>query len=125
MYIKIYWKVMAWGLLMLVVFLAPSNRLPEGPTLPFADKIAHVFLFFVFSLLLLLARIRQSTIIIRPRDLVIRVLIIAVIFGALIELTQSLMAIGREGSLFDLIADLAGALFGSFFVFLLKKSPPC
>lgn len=116
---------MAWGLLMLVVFLAPSNRLPEGPTLPFADKIAHVFLFFVFSLLLLLARIRQSTIIIRPRDLVIRVLIIAVIFGALIELTQSLMAIGREGSLFDLIADLAGALFGSFFVFLLKKSPPC
>ena len=119
MYIRIYWKVLIWVVIMLVVFLAPSNSLPEGPELPYLDKIAHVFLFAVFAVLLLLARMQH----IEKSLLVLgySVLIIAFILGALIEFSQSLMDIGREGSLLDLLADLVGSLLGYFFVIILKK----
>ena len=108
---------------MLVVFLAPSNSLPEQPELPFADKIVHVFLFSVFAFLLLLARYKhRGTQLFRFKP-VITALIFALVFGASIELAQSLMNFGREGSLYDLVADFLGSLTGCLLVLLMKKYP--
>ena len=123
MYIRIYWKTITWAVVMLVIFLAPLNRLPEGPELPYTDKIVHVFLFAVFSFLLYLARIQHAG---KNSDFfkhVVLLLIISIAFGAFIELAQLLMAFEREGSLNDVIADLVGALVGGFSAFLFNRYP--
>ena len=120
MYIRIYWKSFIWGLMMMVLFLVPLNKIPGGPELPFADKAVHVFLFLVFSFLLLLARIQHvgtGSILLKQA---IRVLIISILFGAIVELSQSWMALGREGSVYDLFADFVGSLLGWFSVFLFR-----
>ena len=122
MHFRIYWKVLIWSLLMLMIFLAPSASLPDGPETPFFDKFIHIGIFAVFSFLLITAIMQHKGIISLRFPLILNVLLYTLIFGSLIELAQSSMDLGREGDIYDLISDLVGYFLGLLGVFIFKKN---
>ena len=120
MFIRLYWKVFAWSLLMLILFIAPSRSLPEGPGFPMFDKIVHILLFGVFTSLLILARFRQKQDFHIRFPLVLHTFFTALLFGILIELIQLWMNMGREGSIADVLADMAGYFAGLGLIWIYK-----
>jgi VanZ family protein len=121
MYIRIYWKVIGWSFFMLLIFLAPASDLPEGPELPHMDKLAHIVVFAIFTILLYQARIKHKGIRVISFSLILNLLIYTMVFGAAIELAQSFMGLGREGNIYDLISDLAGYFLGFISIFIYTK----
>jgi VanZ family protein len=123
MYIRIYWKLILWSLIMTIILLVPSNKLPDGPVFPFSDKIIHVFLFAVFAFLLMLGRYNHARNRVFALWPVIAMFLISTAFGAILELAQSIMALGREGSITDIFADAAGFVPGWLSaIWFIKKS---
>ena len=112
MYLRIYWKVSLWSIIMTIILLVPPNKFPEGPVLPFFDKIVHVFLFTVFAFLLTLGRYKHTGNKVITLQSFIFMFLITTAFGAILELAQSWMALGREGSFTDIAADAAGFILG-------------
>ena len=104
---------MRTALAVLVLTLMPGRDVPAWPWAEQVqlDKFVHAFLFGMQSLLLGLAlasmrwRFR-----IGPRALGA---VLAIAYGGVIELLQQAMGQGRQGDVLDLLADAAGALFGS------------
>jgi VanZ family protein len=121
MFIRIYWKVIAWAFLMLLIFLAPASDLPEGPELPYLDKLVHVGMFAIFTILLYLASMKHKGIRVISFPLILNLLIYTMVFGAAIELAQFFMDLGREGDIYDLVSDLAGYFLGFISIFIYKK----
>ncbi len=122
MYLRIYWKVLGWSLLMLVLFLAPAGQLPESPEIPLFDKGVHIFMFSVFSVFLFIARMTHRKIKLLNRNLMVYVFLSVLLFGMLIEISQSLLDLGRNGEILDLLADLAGFFIGLLFILVLQKN---
>lgn len=114
MYIRIYWKVTVWLIIMLASFLAPSGRLTAGPEHSMFDKAIHALLFAVFTLLLLNARYKHSGQRVMSFLPLAFLCFLTIFLGAIIELAQTTMALGREGSLYDLVADTVGFFLGLF-----------
>ena len=75
----------------------------------------HAFLFGVQGVLLGLALANKRTWR-SPAQPFLWALLIAILFGALIEVLQENMDIGRHGDVWDLVADGAGALLGYSFL---------
>ncbi len=106
-----------WALGIIVLTLMPSSDVPRWPWAAqvHLDKFVHAFLFGVQGVLLGLAFANRRT----WRSLAhpfLLALLIAILFGAVIELLQENMDIGRHGDVWDLLADGAGALLGYSFL---------
>lgn len=100
-----------WALLILVLCLMPGKALPswQWADLFNADKFVHFALFAVLMMLLASGLVRAGV----PVGNALAIsLVIAVIYGGLMELLQMLPALGRRGDLNDLLANTAGAVFG-------------
>ena len=89
------------------------------------DKLVHVFVFGVLSFLLirafmhLVAASRFKT---NPKAWAV---LIGLIYGAVIELLQEYVFIGRTGDLKDVVANAIGSFAGSWwFVYWGKKKLP-
>ena len=121
MIIRYYWKVSVWSLFMTIIFLIPLDNKSYGNELPFFDKIIHVGLFALCSLLLFRARMHHKNTKSAGWLIIIQVISSMLIFGALIELAQSAMGLGRMGSISDLLADFIGSLVGYLILLLLQK----
>ena len=121
MIIRYYWKVSVWSLFMTIIFLIPLDNTSYDNEIPFFDKIIHVGLFAFCSLLLFRARMHHRSTKRANRLLIIQVMSSILFFGALIEIAQSIMDLGREGSIYDLLADFLGSLVGYFSLLLLQK----
>ena len=121
MIIRYYWKVSVWSLFMAILFLIPLDNTSNDIEIPFFDKIIHVGLFAFCSLLLFRAIMHHKSTKSANRLLIIQVMSVMLIFGALIEIAQSTMGLGREGSIYDLLADFLGSLIGYFLLLLLQK----
>ncbi len=102
-----------WALGILVLTLMPASDVPAWPWAERVqlDKWVHAFLFGVQGVLLGLALIRM-----RPSGnrtgLLVLATLLAIAYGGLIEVLQSLLGDGRTGDVMDLLADAAGALLG-------------
>jgi len=84
------------------------------------DKIVHILLFGVFTSLLILARFRQKQDFHIRFPLVLHTFFTALLFGILIELIQLWMNMGREGSIADVLADMAGYFAGLGLIWIYK-----
>lgn len=85
------------------------------------DKIIHVFIFSVQTYLVLFAVSLQY---LSGRNRFINMLVILAIifaFAALTEILQKYVFIGRDGNLFDFIANVAGIVVGLLAYNLLVK----
>ncbi|MDE7154371.1 MAG: VanZ family protein [Muribaculaceae bacterium] len=94
----------------------PPMRLP---LFPHFDKVAHALMFGLMVLAMLFDYSRKGGTSIY-RFAIISVMV-SVAFGALIEILQSNMGLGRSGDWYDLLADAGGALIFSAFAPLMGR----
>jgi VanZ family protein len=106
-----------WAIGILVLTLMPGNDVPAWPWAEKVqlDKWVHAFLFGVQGVLLAMALLH-----LRPEGhrngLLVWATVLAIAYGALVEVLQSVMGDGRTGDVLDLLADAVGALLGLFWM---------
>lgn len=114
--VRIRYKTLTilWALVILILTLIPSDKLPPTPswdTLSF-DKVAHAGVFAVLIFLMSASFWKHS----RSRFLreypAFSSLLISVLFGIAVEILQTTLGWGREGSLLDVVSNTVGCLIG-------------
>ena len=105
---------LAWAALVLWLTLTPTARLPRTPhwELLSFDTAAHAGVFAVLAVLLVFSARRQVRWPGLQRRAWAVVLGFCVAFGALIEVLQLNMALGRHGEWSDILSDSLGAAAG-------------
>lgn len=111
-----------WGLLIAIALFTPGDSIPESGliNIPHFDKVVHATLFLVLEWLVLLElhwRPGQRT----TGKQIIRVSLVVTVFAISTELLQMISWVGRDGSVFDLLADLTGILLALAGIRPLKK----
>ncbi len=97
---------------MSVLFLIPSRDIPFSLPIPHLDKLVHVGLFMVFTILFIQDRLKSSGLKTITTAYILTTLLIVLFFATLVELLQVTMHAGREGDIIDILCDLAGFMFG-------------
>ena len=111
------WPAIIWGIVLAVLMLLPQDSFPESKLLSY-DKLAHVVVFTIFSLLVLTGiELKRSS---KSNNNSRRItLTICLVYGILLEGLQSYVP-GRMSDIYDLIANFTGGLLGvilfSFFI---------
>ncbi len=104
-----------WTLVIALLTLMPGNYVPRVITFLdwlSADKVLHFLLFGIYLYLLTEGFHRQTGSSLLSRYAVIWGLVIGIIFAFLIEVMQRHVIPGRNGNIYDFLADLAGSLLG-------------
>lgn len=116
-----YRNSILWLLVIIVLTLIPLSN-PSGiERFPhWFDKIVHFVLFAVFSVLLMSDFIKDKKV--TSGQLLITVIVFTAgfIIGITTELTQHFLIRSRTGSVYDLIADMAGQVTGIIVYKMLK-----
>jgi VanZ family protein len=103
----------------------PGNYFPEIPTiwdLLAPDKIIHLFIFGVFTILLSFGLIHNSGKSISLRVFALTVIGSGIIYGGITELLQAYIFTWRQASVYDFIADSVGCVAGYLlFRYLISK----
>ncbi|MES2574546.1 MAG: VanZ family protein [Bacteroidota bacterium] len=108
-----------WTGLILFFCLVNSNELKQI-TIPNFDKVIHVFFHFVFTALWFLffkKKLNDSS---KYKVFTISV-VLSLFFGILIELLQQYFTTTRTGDIFDIMANLLGALLAVASIVLINK----
>ncbi len=108
---KNFWKTSIWLLIICYLTLTPSQNLPKMPHLFEYDKIGHIMLFLIFTLLLIKS-ISLSTTELTLQKIKFIVFISSTFISGLIEILQANFIQNRSGDVRDLIADIFGTLIG-------------
>lgn len=116
-----YWKTLAWSLIMLFLFLLPVNNLSIKPPISFISEIVHMVMFFFFTLLLVYDQMKSGSLE-KPSfyNYLIAVLL-SLLFGSVIELSQSLLGSGRKAEVLDIMFDLLGSILSVGFMLLFYR----
>ncbi len=108
MKVKTYWPAILWAIVILILTLIPSHRIPESPDWHISfDKLAHSLMFMALGLLLL---IKSG---IRHQRRLIQVFLLLAAYGLLLE-TLQLLVPSRSFSWLDVIANIVGIISGNF-----------
>lgn len=113
--LKQNYKSIFWAFLILVLSLShidTSDSIKEF-IIPHSDKLVHIFLYTVFSFLLLLENKKGKGIFIR--------LPFALFYGILMELFQHYFTLHRSMEFYDILANLSGIFIGLLFYTKLNK----
>ncbi len=91
------------------------DPLPETdmPFIEGMDKVVHGIMMFGVITSLSFDYIRHKRLSVKmPLGRLLVFLAFTVVFGAVIEVAQEMMALGRGGDMYDFVADCIGAIFG-------------
>jgi len=104
-----YYKYLsiAWGIIIPILCLMPSNDLPKAENIPHLDKIVHFSLYFIWSIPLLSTSNRYNW-----KILDYFLILLMLLFSFFIEILQLILPLGRSFSLLDLMANSAGLAAG-------------
>lgn len=117
-----YWAALLWAAFILLLIGLPGQDLPNIDfwDINFEDKLAHVGVFGIFSLLLLLGykrhRVKSA-----PTPVLIFFICVGIGFGGLTELLQGWLFTTRFADIFDFIADAIGSVLGTVLGSLYSK----
>ncbi len=102
------WKlpVLLWCLIIMILTSCPKLNVPTG-TFDYMDKLAHLFIYFILTLLVIRALVRDGNKLL-PGD-ARKVLYITGGFAVFDELHQIPIP-GRSGDFYDVLADILGIL---------------
>jgi len=106
------WGSILWTLVIFILCTLPGENIPDPHLdIPHIDKIVHFGMFFIFSILLTHLLKLESSFCLR---LIYAIVIFsAFVYGGSIELLQHYF-FNRSGDVYDLSADMAGAIAGCF-----------
>ena len=107
-----FWKSACWFILILIVTFLPGSSSKRIRLFIHADKLIHLLLFMIFSLLLIFdaRRFFQTSSI--QKNIAIAVTLTGLAAGLFTELVQHFLIVDRSGTIGDLIADVGGILIG-------------
>jgi len=125
MQIRKLWPAVAWALVILLLTGVPGSYFPKVTSFwewITPDKAVHVFIFGVQAFLLLTAYHEQylsSSSRFLYRSIILSV---TILFALLTEVLQAYVFIGRNGNVYDFIADVVGVGVGLLaYILLFKK----
>ncbi|MES2747777.1 MAG: VanZ family protein [Bacteroidota bacterium] len=101
-----------WTVLITILSLITVGNIGGKIALPHKDKMIHFVFYFVFVLLWF--HVKKSGNNYKKTSVV--VFLIAIGYGLLMELFQSVFTTTRKADIFDVIANSSGALAGLFFI---------
>jgi hypothetical protein len=107
-----FWKSACWFILILSVTFLPGSTGKRIRLFIHADKIIHLILFLIFSLLLIsdAKRFFQSSLV--KKEIITTVILAGVLTGLFTELVQFFLITDRSGTFGDLLADIGGIATG-------------
>ena len=108
-----FWKSTLWSIIILLGLLTPGEHLPDSKLfhIPHMDKVIHFCLFGILVFLMLAEGLLPGKHRFRNYQMFGA---ICLLFAVLTEWLQHFPWVGRDPSVYDLLADTAGLLFGSF-----------
>lgn len=117
-----YLKSIIWALLTLALGIIPGSSLRKVGTIPIPhfDKVVHFILFFTLTLLLLYETAKRNGHTALSLKTKTAIAMLAIAYGALLEVIQHLLVAGRTGSVLDFMANTLG-VFSALLVFYLIK----
>lgn len=126
MLIRRLWPSLVWAIAILILTGLPGKYFPT--VLSFwdwlnPDKVVHVFIFGVQTVLLLYA-FRAQFLLRKLRWLYgVLILSLTTLFALLTEILQKYVFIGRHGNAYDFLADLLGVIIGflAYYLLIIKK----
>jgi VanZ family protein len=106
-----------WAILILVLCGLPGSNLPKLSFLEWLrpDKIVHLILFGIQSYLLIIVFIRQYRFPGLRANAIRLGVLLSISYGALVEVLQTTVFIGRSGDIRDALANSIGAFIGLYF----------
>lgn len=116
-----HWPALIWGVILAVLMLLPQDAFPDSKLFSY-DKLAHISVFAIFSLLVLIGfqlKSKNKEDITKHRG---RSLTICLVYGLILEILQRFVP-GRMSDIYDLLANFTGALLGVivFNIFIKNK----
>ena len=116
---------MVWAVIVLLLTGLPGSVFPEIHSFwdwLSPDKLVHLFIFGIFSFLILWGY-RAQYFERKNRYLLASIaVIVSALYGLITEILQRYVFIGRSGNVYDFLADTVGALIGwGLFIFLFRK----
>ena len=107
----------AWAILILILCGLPGKDFPKLTFLQWLrpDKIVHLILFGVQSYLLIKGFSLQDRIFTLKQNAAFWGVFLSITYGALVEVLQLTIFIGRSGDVRDAIANAIGAAIGLWF----------
>lgn len=114
-FLKQNYKSIIWATIILIASLSRISTpdILKDNLIPQSDKLVHIAIYTIFSFLLLLENPENKGKYLR--------LLLAFIYGVLMEILQYLLTDYRSMELNDVIANMVGVFFG---LFLYKKLKP-
>ena len=114
-----------WAVIILILTVLPGNYFPQISSfweLLSLDKLIHVSIFAVFSLLLIRGFKKQNKYLFLLSNYKASGLFVGIIYGSLTEIIQYILNNGRHYSLYDFLANSIGCIVGLvlFNLFLMK-----
>jgi len=109
------WKSIAVAVFILILCLVPSQDLQKIDFLSFSyqDLVVHFIMFFTFAFVLSLDFKRNSKIKYSSKNLIYKIILIALGFALTTEFLQLILPfLNRSVNIGDLILDFAGSLSG-------------
>ena len=114
----VFWETVTWAVFMLVLFLIPSQDIPNVADIPHQDKFAHIGLFMIFTILYLRGTLKTSSLKTFVPKHILTTFLFVLFFAIMVELLQYMMHAGREGDVTDILHDFAGFTLGSLIMVL-------
>jgi len=121
MVLKHLLPAIAWSIIILLLTLTPGNYFPEVPTfldLFQPDKIVHILIFGILTILTSRALLKQYTLLFLRYYAINISFVYSVLLGGAVEILQTAMKLGRNGNIYDFIADTVGCIIA---VLIIRK----
>ncbi len=121
--IRRFGPALAWAILILILTGLPGNYFPEVKTFwdwLSPDKVVHLGIFGVQAFLIIYGLGQQYLLKKRRYKYMVWVFLITTLFGLITEVLQSNVFVGRDGNVFDFLADSVGAFLGVLAYYLLN-----
>jgi VanZ family protein len=109
--LKNFWPGIVWGIIVFILSAMPANYFPKVQS--FAewlnpDKIVHLGMYFLLCFFVLRGlEIHHNY---QKKDFLLYGMILVALFGGLMELGQCYLFIGRNGNIFDFLANILGCI---------------
>ncbi|MEM9982382.1 MAG: VanZ family protein, partial [Bacteroidota bacterium] len=114
MFLKYNLFTLLWASLIAIATLLPGKQIPQ---INYSDKLVHMMIFAVLTLLMIVGFIKQNTFAFLRFNAVKVALVISICYGAGLEAAQQLIP-GRHFDWFDFAANVTGTLLGWLFFYV-------
>ncbi len=121
MSVKNFWPGIVWGIIIIFLSAMPGNYFPEIQRFSdwlSPDKIVHIVLYFVLCFLVLKGILKQNH---HTKKSLILGLLFVVVFGGVLEILQHYLFTGRNGSIFDFLANLFGCVLSYILILYIER----